>query len=321
MEKNQKKENQKCPFFRVLLRKEKIAGGIIIVAIVFGLVAFLMMNYQKNKTFDKGNGDITEQAAMIENRAEDPPLNTADWQTYKIQWYGFELKYPKDWNNPLLKGAGVGSKWEYRYQFRKREVDKNNRYIGFDVVMYDVNKIKELSNTDEFPAIKNEELKNQGFCQAIEGHLGGNENYPAEQVYVGFNDNCYNFAYFYTLTRDQYVFNIVPILQEEKEKIARPEEEIIKEFPEFISASSTFNLIEIKRPKSVAANPKISAPRPVAAIKRDEKGRTVCAKKNDKPKKSKKGKKRHLDMECCLDPDEYPNPHCYYSPDKYGKYL
>ncbi len=52
-------------------------------------------------------------------------------------------------------------------------------------------------------------------------------------------------------------------------------------------------------------------------------GRRVCEKKNDKPGKSKvnnKGKV-HMDMECCLDPDEIPNPHCYYDPGKYGKYM
>ena len=55
--------------------------------------------------------------------------------------------------------------------------------------------------------------------------------------------------------------------------------------------------------------------------KTDDSGRKVCSKKNDKPSKSKKYKSIHLDMECCLDPDEIPNPHCYYPPEKYGKYL
>ncbi|MDO8529182.1 MAG: hypothetical protein Q7S18_00760, partial [bacterium] len=50
-------------------------------------------------------------------------------------------------------------------------------------------------------------------------------------------------------------------------------------------------------------------------------GRRVCSKSNDHPGKSNKGKGKHMDMECCLDPDEYPNPNCYYSPGKYGKYL
>lgn len=28
-----------------------------------------------------------------------------------------------------------------------------------------------------------------------------------------------------------------------------------------------------------------------------------------------------MDMECCLDPDEIPNPHCTYEAKKYQKYL
>lgn len=52
-----------------------------------------------------------------------------------------------------------------------------------------------------------------------------------------------------------------------------------------------------------------------------ENGKKVCKSKSDKPQKSEKGKGIHMDMECCLDPDEIPNPHCYYDPQKYGKYL
>lgn len=60
---------------------------------------------------------------------------------------------------------------------------------------------------------------------------------------------------------------------------------------------------------------------PPNMYKTDDSGRKVCSKKNDKPSKSKQKKGIHLDMECCLDPDEIPNPHCYYPPEKYGKYL
>lgn len=64
----------------------------------------------------------------------------------------------------------------------------------------------------------------------------------------------------------------------------------------------------------------IRAPMPAAFKKVN--GRLVCDKGDkDKPGKSKKGKGKHMDMECCLDPDEYPNPNCYYDPGKYGKYL
>ncbi|HRZ95721.1 MAG TPA: hypothetical protein P5262_04130 [Candidatus Moranbacteria bacterium] len=61
------------------------------------------------------------------------------------------------------------------------------------------------------------------------------------------------------------------------------------------------------------------APMPVVFAMKG--GRRVCNRKNDHPSKSKQNKKGHMDMECCLDPDETPNPHCYYSLEKYGKYL
>ncbi len=66
--------------------------------------------------------------------------------------------------------------------------------------------------------------------------------------------------------------------------------------------------------------PAIRAPKPYVFDK-DSLGRMVCNKKNDHPGKSDQNKKKHMDMECCLDPDEIPNPNCYYDPGKYGKYL
>jgi len=317
--KKTKKQNKSlCQSF---LRKDNLIRDIIIVAVVIGLSALFInrkLLYEK-LTVQREVGRITEEAAQ--NEAEDSTIDTTEWEKFQSQWYGFELKYPEGWEKPVLKTAIRGSKWEYRFQFRKKELVEDNLYIGLDVVVYNVRKVKELSNTDEFPAVKNEELKAQGACQEIGGHFAENENYPAEQIYIGPNDDCYEQAYFYTIIRDEYIYNIVPIVEREMEKTFQLESEIIKEFPEFIALSSTFNLIDIKRPKPVAVKPKITAPMPAAAVKRDSQGRLVCAKKSDHPGKSHKGKGKHLDMECCLDPDEYPNPHCYYSPDKYGKYL
>ncbi len=80
------------------------------------------------------------------------------------------------------------------------------------------------------------------------------------------------------------------------------------------SSPSTKSVVPVK-----IVRPVISAPYPNSYKKVN--GRLICAKKNDHPEKSKKNKKKHMDMECCLDPDEIPNPHCYYPPEKYGKYL
>ncbi len=73
--------------------------------------------------------------------------------------------------------------------------------------------------------------------------------------------------------------------------------------------------------KNKPAKRVLAAKAPMPLVHKVVDGRRVCGKKNDKPKKSKKGVGRHMDMECCLDPDEIPNPNCYYPPEKYGKYL
>ena len=339
MKQQKEKSNKKSLLRNFFLDEKNLTRDAIIVALALLLAVLLTLGYRQSSL--KHNQEVlssqpavenpvkqeseiesnTEVEAEIENEAENPTIDTTNWKIYKNQWYGFELKYPNEWNKPLLKGAVSGAKWEYRYQFRKTETDENNPYIGFDVVVYNVSKVKELSSTDEFPTVKSEELKESGLCEEIEGHLAENEEYPAEQIYIPFDDECHNSAYFYTLTRDQYIYNIVPILAGEEEKNIQTEIEITQNLPEFISASSTFNLIDIVRPKPAPPAPKITAPKPVATTKRDAQGRMVCAKKNDKPAKSKQNKGKHLDMECCLDPDEYPNPWCYYPPEKYGKLL
>ncbi len=53
----------------------------------------------------------------------------------------------------------------------------------------------------------------------------------------------------------------------------------------------------------------------------DTYGRMVCAHDDDAPKKSTRDKPVHKDMQCCLDPDEIPNPFCYYPRREYGKLL
>lgn len=98
---------------------------------------------------------------------------------------------------------------------------------------------------------------------------------------------------------------------------------------ETASPAVTTKPVSTKKPVVAAAKPKLpsgyiapglKAGYP-AIYKKDSQGRLVCPTKNDKPAKSKKDKPTHIDMECCLDPDEIPNPHCYYPREKYGKLL
>ena len=280
----------------------------------------ILINYRQ-PIFEKVAGFLnlkkeeaqTEQVPVIESKVEDPVIDTTNWKLYQTQWYGFGIKYPENWNKPVLRVASFKDKWEYRYQFRKQNSEEVGLYNGFDVVVYNLKKTKELFNTDEFPTIKSEELKNQDSCKQIEGHAIENENFSAEQIYVGPDDDCHNPVYFFTLTSGDYIFNIAPI-GEDGDMIIQTRKDMLQNFPEFFVAASTFNITEIKRPQATVRKT-INAPIPIW-YEKDAAGRFVCAKKDDHPRKSKKNKSKHLDMECCLDPGEYPNPHCYYPPQK-----
>jgi hypothetical protein len=50
-------------------------------------------------------------------------------------------------------------------------------------------------------------------------------------------------------------------------------------------------------------------------------GKGRCADPKDDPQKSQQGKGKHTDEDCCPDPDEYPDPRCYYTPAGYALML
>lgn len=255
-----------------------------------------------------------EKIAEIQKKAD-----FYGWKDYKSEWYGFEIKYPGDWKAPIAKKAVRGSKWVQKYEFRKAGTEASGPFIGYDISVYDLKKIKNVENTDEFVKKNGKDFLEESSCQQITGHLLENENFPSERIYIPSGDDCYQPILFYNLIRDGYIYNAVPVLKMDAQANNDSRNALLKNFPEFFSAAATFNLIEIKRPRPAPVKPKITAPMPYIFDVKD--GRRVCSRKNDHPSKSDKNKKKHLDMECCLDPDEYPNPNCYYPSGKYGKYL
>ncbi len=329
-------------FCGVFLCKTNIKRDILIIfiAVLFAIVFIVSVNYsfvlslekkipqEKTTEYIPGNDIISEEEIYQEVKNVQDGIDISGWKNYQSRWYGFEIKYPADvWDNPVSQTSSLSSKWEYRFQFRKSGIDMDtggsDPYIGFDVLVYDMNKVRELSETEEFPQAKNPELKKSGMCETIDGHIIETGDYPAEEIYISPSDDCYNPALFFSFTSGNYSYNLVPVLRDGISPQEDPRIEIAENFPEFFSVASTFIPIEIVRPKpkieSKPLTPKITARMPVSYKIVD--GKRVCATKNDKPAKSNKNKKKHLDLECCLDPDEYSNPWCYYDSKKYGKYL
>ncbi len=323
-------------FRDVFFRKKNIKRdiGIIISAIVVFAVMTISINYSFGisikKRFSKEIADsyisgrtvISEEEIYHSVQEIQRSIDTSGWKKYQSQWYGFEVKYPDSgWEIPKSLSRSALSKWEYRFQFRKNaeNLGEFNPYAGFDVVVYSLAKAKELSDTEEFPQLKDVNSKENEICKIIDGHIIETGDYPAEEIYISSTDDCYGSTLFFSFTKGGYSYNLLPMVRDGFSVSGDPMIEVVDKFPEFFSVASTLDSIDIVRPKSKPLAQKITARHPVSY--KNVNGKLVCAKKSDKPSKSIKDKKKHLDLECCLDPDEYPNPWCYYDPEKYGKYL
>jgi hypothetical protein len=296
---------------------------IILLVIISSVALISSGRYHFDKKIQKEEAKIppplSEEQVAEDVKNIQETIDTSNWKLYSNKFYGFKVSYPENWKVPAIQKGIIKAQWETRYQFRKNTNDENSPYIGFDVIIYDVQKTKELKNTNEFPKIKSDELSNKPQCASIEGHVIDTGDYPAAEIYIPPTDDCYNSVMFFSFIKDRYIYNIVPVAKDGAEIGNDPRIAVNKYFPEFLSAVSTADLIDIERANPQPAKPKITAPMPLSYIVVN--GQLVCAKKNDHPSKSNQHKGKHLDMECCLDPDEYPNPWCYYPPDKYGKYL
>lgn len=306
---------------------------IVIYFIVFALCCMIFgggyyLGYVQSVNFQKAQADEERQVRIMqfaqehanEINAIQDHVPTDTWKEFRSQWYGFVIKHPADWVVRTISPTADKKAAVYRIGFYKPQVD-NGKQEGYEVAVYDLKRTSELAFTDEFPSVTDQSRKDQGQCETISGHLYETGDYPAEEIYIPEGDDCYSPTLFYSNVTGQYIYTISPIIVEEH-VTADPMVATTDRVPEMFAAASQFTNIDIVRPKPKPVAPKVNAPMP-ATYTRDALGRLVCEKKNDKPSKSKENNKgkMHLDMECCLDPDEYPNPHCYYDPGKYGKYL
>ncbi len=252
-----------------------------------------------------------EEEKMFTGEVVSEPVDTTGWDTYQNKWYGFEIQHPDSWkNNTQYKTATEKSaRYETIYKFRRDEEDESSVFDGYDVKIYPVKKVLAIEGTNDM-------RKKDGAPEDMEGcSFSKEENFKPDgsgfqKVSVADSNLCYEPAYFYSVTEGNYIYNIVPAVGVSGERFADPEKETTRLFPEYKEAVASFSLMKITRPQP-KPKPKITARRPVAA--KTVNGKLVCGKKNDKPRKSKNGNKPgHLDLECCLDPDERPNPWCTY---------
>ena len=313
-----------------------VLGGFLAESHFYGRGKNKQLRMEKVATEQVASNEALQNSAEQDVAAIEKNIDTSQWSEHSDSLFGFAIKYPKEWRAPFVQNPLYGSNWMRRVQFRRNIIGLDNSYIGFDVVVYDANRVKEVMNTQDFPALKPGAIKEIGSCPAISAYITKAANYPAEEIYIPITDRCYEPALFFTLANNGYIYNVVPRKKVGLDILENPKAELLVEMPDFFTGAVTLKNIDVVKkttvtapiaknantviPRSVVRKKVITGPGPVS-YKRDSAGRRVCAKSNDHPGKSDQHKGKHMDMECCLDPDEYPNPHCYYDPGKYGKYL
>lgn len=259
---------------------------------------------------DQSGGLNEEEKKVIQALLDEKELES--WKTYKNAAYAFMLKYPEDWPEPVAVKSENGQKYKFKVSFRNI-FEEGDESKGFDVYVYRAQKSKNFVRPDYTDNLVEKDTIAEDYSNCGEiGTVYLSENqYPAMEMYYLKDDPCFFETYFLVLEKGSYLYDIVPVPQggvgysgyDGKQRVAET-------MPEFDKIANTFNFIQVTAKKTTVVR-RITAPRPLAETRKVG-GKMMCAKKNDKPRKSKTNKKKHMDMECCLDPDEYPNPWCAY---------
>jgi hypothetical protein len=234
----------------------------------------------------------TELNSKNNSEAYVPLANTAGWKAYRSQKYGFEIKYPKEWAVPEEEYiTNQESGYEYKISFK-----------SFNVLIRDNSKYPAGQKCDnkEDNSPKYVLAFSQNNYAKLSDSPSENNSCAVKEIRILKNDFYFKKVFVYHIIKGKYSYDIVPMEENNSQAINYVSASAVNEAsPELSEILSTFKFKD--------ADPVVSKPRI------DYVARVSCGEKNDHPSKSKtRGK--HMDEDCCPDPDEWPKPGCIYSP-------
>ncbi len=278
---------------------------LILGFVFFGSGALYFFENYQDKIFPKE--EISVSLPVVKD-------DTVNWAGYTDSLTGFTVKYPDFWHNSVIDGSKDNVNFLRKVTFDNGLNQEDKRFKGFAVSIYEAKKYSGPVGTDELKDNGNLTQKDTS-CQKteyMEASLG-EKSYPVQEVNIIANDPCFQKVFFYSLTRGKYTYNIYPLINTESQSLLDLglKIETINNFPKFFEILSTFvfpeEVIKAEPEKKVEPKPVQNiAPRRVLIRK------ATCPNKNDHPRKSRTKKHRHMDEDCCMDPDEWPNPRCQY---------
>lgn len=299
-------------FFKRLTQRENITAlGMIIaiggISLVLALAAAGFARYRglqlaKERRHSAYEDEIRRLSGITTNLAPIPDP-TAGWKAYENKKYNFLIKYPTDWQSPVEKLPSREEKFLLKISFENQTPRDQGNSEAFDVYIFS-GLIVEPANTGNL--VRKNDLLPTDECPRFGDVTLGQGGYPAREISVEAGNPCYKENFFYHLSKNGFTYDIVPRFGS-KYNIEDFDEglNIVKFHPLFFDIVSTTDLskknVVVETAKKVVTPPKV---RYTAGAS--------CAHKKDKPRYSKtKGK--HMDEDCCPDPDEWPNPRCAYS--------
>lgn len=224
---------------------------------------------------------------------------------YRNDTYGFQVNYPGDWVSPQEETVNDP---DYNYIFRASfgtdQGFRGETAEGFNVFVYRGNAC--LSNGDSVSI--QDKNPDAPLAHSIANNSQIQSGCVSRKVTVNgsfFPHEINIFQYVGT----NYSFVLVPFISRNE---ALPEH-ITAQFEEAAKSFDVLAQDPISPPPAVNQKipPKISpqVKKPTAMVR--PQGTMVCPDPKQKPAYSKtKGK--HMDEDCCPDPDEWPNPQCIY---------
>jgi hypothetical protein len=308
--------------FRYISNRHNVTALSMIVAItgISLALAFLAAEFArfrnleeaKNKRHSAYEDEIRGLSGLTTNLAPAPDP-TADWQTYRSQRYIISLKYPQNWQTAEETFAPSGASYLLKVSFNEKGISGNVSGKGFDVYVYSAAKFPNPIGTDNLK--KKNESATPEDCPRLDDITLGEKAYQAKEVNVTADNPCWEETFFYSLTNSGYTYNIIPRFETGYD-IKNFDEKIplVKTLPVFYDIISTLDLAPEPSLAQTPGRMFQGATRP-AQVRYTAGAR--CPEKNDHPRNSKtKGK--HMDEDCCPDPDEWPNPRCAYSGGQLG---
>lgn len=311
-------------FFKNFTKRENISalGLIVVVAGVSLVLAFAAGSFSRWRNLQDAKvkrhsayEDELRQLSGLSTNLTPVPNPTADWKDYSSARYGFSLKYPAGWQPPQEISPGKDENFIQKISFDEKGIVSDKITVqGFDVFIYSASRFPGPAGTDNLKK-KNENVSSEN-CPRFEDITLGQVGYPAKEVNVTADNPCWEETFFYSLTVNGYTFNIVPRTPKGFASLGRDIKiPLVNVFPEFYDVASTLTFAE--RQSAVSQAPRRIAEQIASPPAVRYTAGQRCAVKNDHPSYSKtKGK--HMDEDCCPDPDEWPNPKCAYSGGQLG---